>query len=101
MKNFREKKIIFIASYPKSGNTWIRVLISALLNKNKGIFNFSDLEKILLFSSYKNFSDFKNIKYQQNGNLDFNFVCKNWINAQNQINQKTNDVCLFSNQITS
>ena len=38
------KKIIFIASYPKSGNTWIRILISSLINKNKGLFNFDDLK---------------------------------------------------------
>ena len=33
------RKIIFISSYPKSGNTWLRCLIGALLN-NKNV-NFS------------------------------------------------------------
>ena len=28
------KKIVWLASYPKSGNTWFRVFLSNLLNKN-------------------------------------------------------------------
>ena len=44
-----DKKIIFISSYPKSGNTWVRILISALLNNNNGLFEIKDLEKIKLF----------------------------------------------------
>mgnify|MGYP000601437888 CR=1 FL=1 len=38
-----------ISSYPKSGKTWVRVLISALLNKNNSIFEFKGLKKIPLF----------------------------------------------------
>ena len=38
--------IIWIASYPKSGNTWVRsVLVSYYFTKN-GIFNFEDLSRI-------------------------------------------------------
>ena len=95
-----EKKIIFISSYPKSGNTWIRILVSALLNKKNGLFEFNDLRKILLFSSLKYFSSFKNISYQKNGNLDFNFVSNNWINAQKKINRESNEICFFKTHST-
>ncbi len=30
----QEKKIIWIASYPKSGNTWLRHIIAGLYNLN-------------------------------------------------------------------
>ena len=33
-------------------------------------------------------SHFEKAKYQKNGNLDFNFVINNWINAQKRINQR-------------
>ena len=42
--------IIWIASYPKSGNTWVRSLISAYLYSENGIFNFNLLKKIQQFS---------------------------------------------------
>ncbi len=90
-----EKKIVFIASYPKSGNTWVRILISSLLNDNKGLFSFKDLEKIKLFSQFTYFSHFENVKYQKNGDLDFNFVTNNWINAQKRIAQKAKKVRFF------
>ena len=32
--------IIWIASYPKSGNTWVRSIITSLLYSDDGIFNF-------------------------------------------------------------
>ena len=32
--------IIWLASYPKSGNTWLRSIISALLFTEDGLFNF-------------------------------------------------------------
>ena len=41
--------IIWIASYPKSGNTWIRALISTYLYSNDGEFNFDLLLKIPKF----------------------------------------------------
>ena len=43
--------IIWIASYPKSGNTWIRSLLSSYLFSKNGTFSFKLLEKIEQFSS--------------------------------------------------
>jgi len=72
--------IIWIASYPKSGNTWVRSLISSYLYNEKGIFNFKLLRKIDQFPSrqyfdffLKDFSDLKKIS-------------KYWIAAQERIN---------------
>ena len=78
--------IIWIASYPKSGNTWVRSLLSAYLYSDDGIFNFDLLKKIHQFPSKKKFEffmkDFNNIKKQSNY----------WIAAQDRIN--------LSNEIT-
>ena len=38
--------IIWLASYPKSGNTWIRSFISALLCTDEGQNDFSNLKNI-------------------------------------------------------
>ena len=50
--------IIWIASYPKSGNTWIRALISAYLYSKDEQFDFNDLNKIEQFPSKKYLSPF-------------------------------------------
>ena len=47
--------IIWIASYPKSGNTWIRSLLSSYLFSDDGKFSFKLLKNIEQFSS-KNLS---------------------------------------------
>ena len=64
------KNIIWIASYPKSENTWIRALISAYLYSRSGRFSFSDLNKIEQFpnkkylsSFLKNFDDPKKVNF--------------------------------------
>ena len=73
--------IIWIASYPKSGNTWIRSLLSSYLFSEDGNFNFKLLENIQQFSS-KNFPSElkKNSNYQSR-------ISKNWIPSQRIINQ--------------
>ena len=43
--------IIWIASYPKSGNTWVRAFLSAYYYSHDGIFNFELLKKIKQFPS--------------------------------------------------
>ena len=63
------KMIIWIASYPKSGNTWVRALLSAYLFNKEGKFNFSFGWSILIcgasinvvFESKNNFAYFKNL----------------------------------------
>ena len=40
------KKIFWIASYPKSGNTWIRAIIASLFFSNDGLFKFELFKNI-------------------------------------------------------
>ena len=49
--------IIWIASYPKSGNTWIRSLLSSYLFSKDGKFSFKLLKNIEQFSSKVLLSD--------------------------------------------
>ena len=72
--------IIWCASYPKSGNTWVRAIITSLLYSEDGIFNFAMLRKVSLFPKrfhFKNFTDdYSNLKK----------ISQYWINAQEKIN---------------
>ena len=78
--------IIWIASYPKSGNTWIRSLLTSYLYSNDGLFNFDLLKKINQFPSPQYFKfflkDFTNIKK----------VSEFWIAAQERINLFNQDI---------
>lgn len=72
--------IIWLASYPKSGNTWIRTMISALLYSKDGHFNFNLLSHIQQFPSERYLQNFTN-------NFEnFNEVSKYFIPAQEFIN---------------
>ena len=72
--------IIWLASYPKSGNTWVRSFISSLLYSNDGTNDFSKLENIKQFpvrSQFQNFiDDLQDIKQ----------VYQNWSTVQNYLN---------------
>ena len=72
--------IIWIASYPKSGNTWIRSLLCTYLYTNNGKFNFDLLQNILKFPSKKH------LKYFIKDLSDLKKVSKYWIAAQERIN---------------
>ena len=52
--------IIWCASYPKSGNTWIRAIITSLVYSENGLFNFNMLKKINLFPKRCYFKEFTN-----------------------------------------
>ena len=75
--------IIWCASYPKSGNTWVRAIISSLLYTQDGIFNFNLLDKVAQFPSRSQFKDFTNDYLDY---LDLKKICPYWISAQEKIN---------------
>ena len=81
----KSKKIIFIASYPKSGNTWLRGIISSLVYNPEGRFTFNDLKKVSLFSQFSNFKNLDNHQYHTDGNLNYNWISDNWIKAQKKL----------------
>ena len=72
--------IIWLASYPKSGNTWVRSMITSLLYSEDGNFDFRLIGKIDQFPEKKYFKDL--IKDFN----DFQEIYKNWIVAQDKIN---------------
>ena len=74
--------IIWLASYPKSGNTLLRSMLSAYLFSNDGIFNFKLLPKIKQFP-YNDILERLGIKSEE-----FNEIIKNSIRGQELFNKK-------------
>ena len=72
--------IIWIASYPKSGNTWLRALISTYFFSKDGTFDESLLKNIDQFPTSNYFKDFNHNKKIPGD------TCKYWIKAQEKIN---------------
>jgi len=72
--------IIWIASFPKSGNTWVRSMISSLIYTDTGVFNFEIIKKIQQFPNKKHFENLTE-EYQNIHELK-----KFWITAQDKIN---------------
>ena len=74
--------IIWLASYPKSGNTWVRSILAALLYSSDGAFNFDLIKRIPQFPKKEVFKDL--VKDFSN----FNEIKKNWITVQEKINSE-------------
>lgn len=70
------KKIIWISSYPKSGNTFIRSMLASYFFSSDGIFEQNLLEKIPEFS--KDFFKFEKNKYPENEILKWEDVQKKY-----------------------
>jgi|WetSurSiteA1Bulk_404760.scaffolds.fasta_scaffold00357_5 hypothetical protein len=51
------KKIVWLASYPKSGNTWFRAFLTALLNPNITEIDINDLYQTTIASNRQLFDD--------------------------------------------
>ena len=73
--------IFWIASYPKSGNTWLRTLISSYYYSDDGVYSENIIKKIGQFPEKMHFTDFK---YNQNIVTD---TSRFWIKAQEKINK--------------
>ena len=72
--------IIWIASYPKSGNTWIRSLLSAYMFSDSGHFDFNLLKEIKQFPVKESFEGFSS---NFNNPIE---TTKFWLKAQKKIN---------------
>ena len=72
--------IIWLASYPKSGNTWVRHFLASLIYSNQGK---DGLEKLGFIMQYPKRDQFEKLVTNLD---DFNQIKKNWINSQNLIN---------------
>ena len=74
--------IIWIASYPKSGNTWLRSLVSAYYFSRDGSFDQDNLKLIDQFPSQKYLKDYD---YNKKNIGD---ASRYWIKAQKKINSE-------------
>jgi len=81
--------IIWLSSYPKSGNTLLRSMISAYFFTQDGNFNFKTLNKINQFPDFKLF---KNYGINTSDHIE---IVKNYINVQRQINTKDKNSIRF------
>ena len=81
--------IIWIASYPKSGNTWLRAMLSAFFYSNDGNFSFELLDNIKEFPKH---SEYLN-KISAGKNLVE--IAKEWIPAQTMLNSKLRTQTMF------
>ena len=82
--------IFWIASYPKSGNTWLRALISSYYYSKDGVFNQDLLKKIDQFPTKRYFNGFD---YDKKIATD---TCKFWIKAQEKINENKKELKFFN-----
>ena len=64
--------IVWLASYPKSGNTWLRAFLCSYfyMDLEKENFNFDKLNKITLFPRIENFEDDDDIDETSEDTLD-------------------------------
>ena len=85
--------IIWLASYPKSGNTWLRSIISSLIYTEDGIFDFKLLKNIPQFPNQKYFEEFTN------NFSNLNEIKKYWIVSQDKINLDNKIKFLKTHQI--
>jgi len=72
--------IIWLASYPKSGNTWLRSLLAAYFFSKNGKFNFELLKNIGQFPTSDHFRNYTE------SFLDPTDTAKYWIKEQEKIN---------------
>jgi len=72
--------IIWVASYPKSGNTWVRSIISSLVYTEDGIFDFSSIKKIDQYPQ-RRFLEYFTQDYN-----NIHEIKKHWITSQDRIN---------------
>jgi hypothetical protein len=72
--------ILWIASYPKSGNTWLRALLTSYYYSKNGEFEFEMLNKIQGFPAVKYFKNY------EDDFIKVDDTAKYWIDAQKKIN---------------
>ena len=85
-----DKNIIWIASYPKSGNTWIRSVLSSLFYTDDGNFSFNLLKKINTFDRPFYFDEVT--KDKKITTYDLTTLAKFRIDAQKAFNKKNKSI---------
>ena len=81
--------IIWLASYPKSGNTLLRSILSSYFYTGDGIFRFINLNNIIQFPII---DQFKPLGIDLKKDAE---IFKNFINAQRSVNNNSNRIKFF------
>tara|TARA_B100000989_G_scaffold196241_2_gene148215 strand:+ start:2485 stop:3369 length:885 start_codon:yes stop_codon:yes gene_type:complete len=91
--------ILWVASYPKSGNTLLRAIISSLFFTKDGRFNFELLKKIVLFEEMSRLSSCINTSPDKinlkNSEGKLNLIYENFIEMQSKENLGFNEDFAF------
>ena len=83
------KHIFWISSYPKSGNTLVRAIISALFFSRNGKFQLDQLKHTGQFERRDRLNLIKKINEEEFFNLDqLKILSKHWLTLQNKENMK-------------
>ncbi len=81
--------IVWLASYPKSGNTLLRSILASYFFSNDGIFNFKNLNNI---SQFPLLNHFTSLEVDMNDDKE---IFKNFIKAQHLINKEKGKIKFF------
>ena len=85
--------IIWLASYPKSGNTWVRCFLSSLIYTENGEANFESLKNIMQYPQRRFFNNLK-------GNVDNIYtLSSNWVPSQVKLNSDKKNKILKTHNI--
>ena len=99
--------IIWLASYPKSGNTWLRSMIASYFYTNTGEFDFSLLNYIDQFPSFDHFKNYEDtFEKPEDISHIVNKLCEWLLPVQDEISQdlkndfinKYNDIIKINKQ---
>ena len=77
------KKIFWVASFPKSGNSWVRAILVSIFFTKNGKFDLSLFPKIKYFDKIENYNFVKDINVNDFNNLNkLSIIAKYWTKAQ-------------------
>ena len=91
-----DKHIFWIASYPKSGNTLIRSILTSLFFTEDGLFNFDLLKNIPIIEDTINLNFIKETNADDYSNIhELKILSKYWLKMQSKENLDFNGDFLF------
>ena len=87
------KHIFWISSYPKSGNTLVRSIVTSLFFSKDGRFNLEQLKHTTQFEKRDRLNLIKKINKEDFANLDqLKILSKYWLTLQKKENMKMKEL---------
>ena len=88
--------MFWIVSYPKSGNTWMRAIVSSLFYSEEGFFNFELFKSIPNFEKKENYYFIRKFNKNDFNNIsDLKIISKYRLEAQKKANIINGDFAFF------